>query len=140
MKYILTRLCQMTWRQSVHPKNLLRGHAQWEAAIPQICSMISVIFGTRPEAIKLGPIVAELRASGVSVSVLLTGQHRELLAGTPAESDLADAESLGLASDGRVLAWLRSAQRALLPRLAEAPSVVVVQGDTMSALAGARAA
>jgi len=72
--------------------------------------------------------------------VLLTGQHRELLAGTPAESDLADAESLGLASDGCVLAWLRTAERALVPRLAEQPSVVVVQGDTMSALAGARAA
>lgn len=102
--------------------------------------MITCIFGTRPEAIKLGPVVAQLFGLGKQVRVLCTGQHASLLAGTPAETDLAFAESLGLASDGVVMKWLHRAERELTPKLAEQPSVVMVQGDTMSALAGARAA
>src|SRR5207248_844752 len=50
---------------------------------------ILLAYGTRPEAIKLGPVAAELKAANVPFSVLATGQHTELLAGTPAESDLA---------------------------------------------------
>ena len=103
--------------------------------------MIALIFGTRPDAIKVGPVKAALDAQGVENVVLCTGQHTTLLAGTPAETDLRNAESLGLASDGNVLRWLREAERALAGRLkALAPTVVAVQGDTMTALAGARAA
>jgi UDP-N-acetylglucosamine 2-epimerase (non-hydrolysing) len=101
---------------------------------------ITVVFGTRPEAIKLGPVVAELDALGADVRVLCTGQHTHLLAGTPAESDLKHAESLGLASDGKVLRWLDRAERAIRAKLVDASGVVVVQGDTMSALAATRAA
>lgn len=95
--------------------------------------------GTRPEAIKTALIVRELRARGVDVSVLVTGQHRELLQGTPS---LGAAQSLNLASDGNVLRWTTMA----IPRIAavltplQPIGLVVVQGDTMSALAGARAA
>lgn len=103
--------------------------------------MIVLIYGTRPEAIKLGPVAAELKAAGVPFLPICTNQHTDLLKGTPAETDLADGDSLGLASSGDVLRWTFGAERELTHRLQKlAPEVVVVQGDTMSALAGARAA
>ena len=99
------------------------------------------VFGTRPEAIKIGPVVAALRKMNVNTRILTTGQHTDLLRGTPAESDLVDAENCGLASDGNVVRWLTRAQdvlKAQYDRLT--PRMVVVQGDTMSALAAASAA
>ena len=100
---------------------------------------LQFIAGTRPEFIKIGPCVAELRVAGLKPEVLATGQHTDLLRGTPMETDLADAISLGLESDGNVEQWLDRAVTVLSHRLS-ADHLVVVQGDTMSALAGARAA
>lgn len=100
--------------------------------------MITIVYGSRPEAIKLGPVAAALRAERVSFSVVCTGQHTTLLAGTPAETDL-QGSSLGFASSGDILRWLHRVEGALEARIAPA-TIVVVQGDTMSALAGARAA
>jgi len=103
--------------------------------------MIVLVFGSRPESIKLGPVAAELRAAGADVRVIATGQHTDLLRGTPAETDLADAISLGIPARGNPLRWpvmvapkIASTLRDLEARL------IVVQGDTMSALAGAHAA
>jgi len=104
--------------------------------------MILIAFGTRPEAIKLGPVAAELAADKVPFGLLATGQHRELLVGTPAETDLAAASSLGLPSEGNVVRWLARARARVRVWLREHEEFdpVVVQGDTMSALAVARAA
>ena len=102
--------------------------------------MIAVIWGTRPEAIKLGPVVAELEARKVPLMLFCTGQHTDLLRGTPAETDLINSRSLMMPSNGDVLRWTRVAERQLKHTLQElAPDLVVVQGDTMSAVAGARA-
>jgi len=105
------------------------------------------VFGTRPEAIKLGPVAAELAAVKTPFGVLCTGQHTSLLEGTPAETDLAGPNtfSLGLASDGDVLKWTMRAEMKVREFLETWDSLeqldpVVVQGDTMSALAAARAA
>src|SRR5205807_4624075 len=105
-------------------------------------SMILIAFGTRPEAIKLGPVAAELAADKVPFGLLAAGQHRELLVGTPAETDLAAASSLGLPSEGNVVRWLARARARVRVWLREHEEFdpVVVQGDTMSALAVARAA
>ena len=40
---------------------------------------VLIIFGTRPEAIKMAPLVCELRASGLPIQVCITSQHREML-------------------------------------------------------------
>ena len=41
---------------------------------------LAVVFGTRPEAIKMAPVVQELRRqAGWQVKVVVTGQHREML-------------------------------------------------------------
>lgn len=101
--------------------------------------MITIVFGTRPCAIKLGPVAAELRALGITPRIVCTGQHTSLLRGTPAESDLADATALGLASDGNPLRWASHAV-APIARALQGSKLVVVQGDTMSAVAATRAA
>lgn len=101
---------------------------------------IVVGFGTRPEAIKLGPVVAELRHRGCEPELLCTAQHTTLLRGTPAETDLVGAYSLGLESDGDVERWLLRAAPLLYDRLDRETDLVVVQGDTMSAYAIALAA
>ena len=41
---------------------------------------IGVLFGTRPEAIKLAPVITELRARDVPTLVIATGQHADLVA------------------------------------------------------------
>src|SRR2546423_5228857 len=101
--------------------------------------MIAVIAGTRPDCIKQGPTVAALRVRQLPTRVILTGQHSDLLRGTPAETDLADSLSLGLKSTGDVIRWPLHATTLLREALLGC-DLVVVQGDTMSALAGARAA
>lgn len=103
--------------------------------------MIVVVYGCRPDAIKLGPVVAELRTRGVTPDLICTGQHTTLLRGTPVETDLADARSLGLVSSGSVIPWCHRATRCLTKEFDKRkPSLVVVQGDTMTAVAAARAA
>lgn len=104
-------------------------------------SRLLFVFGTRPEAIKIAPVVAELRARGIEPDLLCTGQHTSLLDGSPARSELAGAENANITSDGSVARFLARAVPALKAafQLVE-PAVVVVQGDTMSALVAARAA
>lgn len=100
-----------------------------------------LIFGTRPEAIKLGPVAGALQMLGAQLATVCTGQHTTLLQGTPVETDLRHAVSLGVASDGNVSRWLTAVQPRLQNFIRDVqPGVVVVQGDTMSTHAGALAA
>jgi UDP-N-acetylglucosamine 2-epimerase (non-hydrolysing) len=100
------------------------------------------IFGTRPETIKLAPLIQRARQElDAPVRVCVTGQHRELLDdaltvfGIRPDYDLAamrPGQSLA-ASTARILAGLE-------PVLRDAnPEMVVVQGDTTSTLCGALA-
>ena len=99
---------------------------------------IMLVFGTRPEAIKLGPVAAELQKLEASYIPFCTGQHTDLLAGTPVESDLANADYMNLASDGIVPRWVKCAQSLMQRRIiGYKPKLIVVQGDTMSAYTGA---
>ncbi len=103
-----------------------------------------IVLGTRPEAIKLGPVIVELQkpSSGFQVRVCVTGQHRDLLAaalrpfGIGPDDDLASMRpGQGLASSAsRILAGLEG----VIVR--RQPDVVVVQGDTTSTFCGALAA
>lgn len=102
---------------------------------------LAIVYGTRPEAVKLGPVVAELRLRGISPLIVSTGQHGSLLSGTPADSDLSDAIHLAMPSDGTVWKWVWQATKRLMAEYrARGVTKVVIQGDTMSALAGCRAA
>lgn len=102
---------------------------------------ILVVFGTRPEAIKLMPVIEALRNQGVSTRVCVTAQHRELLDRALTERITPDID-LNLMRPGQPLARLTGRMLAALDRVlaAERPERVVVQGDTATALAAAQAA
>ena len=98
---------------------------------------IVFVFGTRPDVLKSMPVVEELQARGIVPRCILTGQHEELLVGTPLARAL-QIERLQVKSRGQVMRWLNDAGKALDTVRVPAPgSLVVVQGDVMSAYAGA---
>lgn len=103
---------------------------------------IAVLIGTRPEAVKLMPVVRALEEAGAPPSVYVTGQHRELLAPILADLALRPAEDLGVMqrdqSLGDLSARLLASVQGLLRR--RRPRVLVVQGDTTSVAMGALAA
>lgn len=94
--------------------------------------MIVIVYGTRPEAIKLGPIANELRNLQVPFKIIATGQHDHLLKGTPADFDLQP--------DSR-LTWPFPSPPGIqiLGDLLGKDDLVVVQGDTSSAYLAAYA-
>jgi UDP-N-acetylglucosamine 2-epimerase (non-hydrolysing) len=102
-----------------------------------------VIFGTRPEAIKLIPVMRALQGRpGVVVQTLGTGQHDVLLDQVLALNGLCPDFALDLQRPDDSLDQL---QASLLPMIGDVidltkPDAVVVQGDTASAWAGAQAA
>jgi UDP-N-acetylglucosamine 2-epimerase (non-hydrolysing) len=103
---------------------------------------VAVLIGTRPEAIKLMPVVRALEEAGARPAVYVTGQHRELLAPILAELALVPAEDLGVMQPNQALgdlsARVLSAVQELLRR--RRPGTLVVQGDTTSVAMGALAA
>ena len=104
---------------------------------------ILIVFGTRPEAIKLFPLVRALRKDRrFTVSVCVTGQHRNMLDQVLAIADIVPEHDLMLMHPGQTLDELTARLVAGIGPVidAEAPHCVVVQGDTTTALAGALAA
>lgn len=97
------------------------------------------MIGTRPEAIKLAPVATALAAAGVRPTLLLTGQHPQL---DPCDFGLGcfSAERLNCPGEQDPHRHVRAVTAALLPRLASPPRLLVVQGDTSSALGAALAA
>lgn len=101
------------------------------------------VFGTRPEAIKMAPVVLELgKYPEVESIVAVTAQHREMLDQVLSLFDIHPDFDLNIMSEGQTLFDITS--RALLGLdkvLAEAkPDVVLVHGDTTTTFAGALAA
>jgi len=103
-----------------------------------------LLFGTRPEAIKMAPIVRECRrrAAEVDAVVCLSGQHREMLDQVVAYFEIRPAYDLDLMRPSQTLADLTArALTAIDEVLAKAdPDCVVAQGDTTTVLAAALAA
>lgn len=104
---------------------------------------ILFVFGTRPEAIKLAPVIEELRrhdAGGVRVCV--TGQHREMLAQVLDLFAIVPDVDLDLMTPNQdlaeIAAGILSNMRRVLAELQ--PRLVIVQGDTTSAFAAGLAA
>ena len=92
------------------------------------------VIGTRPEAVKLAPVIAAARRRGVRCLICTTGQHPDLLPPIMAALSLAADFEAGQETGGFPVA-------ALQPVMREAqPDFAVVQGDTRSAIAGAVAA
>ena len=103
---------------------------------------IAVVVGTRPEAIKLAPVVTELRRRGEQTLLVSTGQHREMLAQSLAVFGLVPDAELAVMTPGQGLAELtaRTVEGMTSVLVAHRPRWVVVQGDTTTAFAAALAA
>jgi len=102
------------------------------------------IFGTRPEAIKMAPVIKELesRPDSVESRVVVTAQHREMLDQVLRVFSLQPDYDLAVMRPGQDLFDVTEAVlRGLKNILArEEPDMVLVQGDTTSTFAGALAA
>jgi UDP-N-acetylglucosamine 2-epimerase (non-hydrolysing) len=101
------------------------------------------VFGTRPEAVKLSPVILHMRSrpADFEVQVAVTGQHREMLDQILALFRIVPDYDLNTMTPGQSLT--ASAARILAgmePVLAAArPDIVYVQGDTSTTLYGAMA-
>jgi UDP-N-acetylglucosamine 2-epimerase (non-hydrolysing) len=101
-----------------------------------------VVIGTRPEAIKLAPVVAALADQAVfDVAVCNTGQHGDLVDPICRLFSIPVRYDLGVMRHAQDLTYLAGAVTQKLGAVIaqEKPSVCIVQGDTMTALAGALA-
>jgi UDP-N-acetylglucosamine 2-epimerase (non-hydrolysing) len=97
--------------------------------------MIQIILGTRPEAIKLRPLALELVKRRIAFEIIGTGQHPDLIEGT----GIRLKKCLNMTPSDDPLAYVEGVTTALVQKVARATTrAVIVQGDTASALAGAR--
>lgn len=104
---------------------------------------VAVVFGTRPEAIKLCPVIREFeRTADVDVRVCVTGQHRELLDSVLEIFEVRPHVDLALMRPAQSLASLTSRAIEALSKYFEEdkPDGLIVQGDTTSAFTAALAA
>jgi UDP-N-acetylglucosamine 2-epimerase (non-hydrolysing) len=105
--------------------------------------IVLVVMGTRPEAIKLGPVVQALRANAAfATRVVTTGQHREMLDQVLTVFAISPDRDLDVMQPNQSLAGLTSRLLTSLDEViaAEAPHVVLVQGDTTTAFTASLAA
>jgi len=100
---------------------------------------ILIVFGTRPEAIKLAPVIMLMREQGINVKVCVTGQHREMLDQMLRLFSIVPDYDLDIMKSQQTLADISSAVMANLDAiLAQGDTdLVVVQGDTTSAFVAA---
>ncbi|WP_066549177.1 MULTISPECIES: non-hydrolyzing UDP-N-acetylglucosamine 2-epimerase [unclassified Sphingomonas] len=101
------------------------------------------VFGTRPEAIKLFPVIRALRETpGLRVRTCVTAQHRGLLDQVLAIAGISPDIDLDLMEPGQTLDRLTARLLTGLGEVmdAERPGRVIVQGDTATAMVGALAA
>jgi UDP-N-acetylglucosamine 2-epimerase (non-hydrolysing) len=103
---------------------------------------VAVFMGTRPEGIKLAPVVAALRASNdLDCRVVATGQHREMFRQVAEQFGFAVDADLGVMRRNQTLAGLTAR---LMQRIdgwlqREQPDMALVQGDTTTVLVAALA-
>lgn len=102
------------------------------------------VYGTRPEAIKMAPVIESLRRrpEAFQVRVCTTGQHREMLDQVQELFGLVPDLDLQLMQPDQTLNGLSSAALAALDRVlaAESPDWLLVQGDTTTAMTAGLAA
>jgi UDP-N-acetylglucosamine 2-epimerase (non-hydrolysing) len=104
---------------------------------------VLVVLGTRPEAIKLAPVITELRRhSDVTTRVCVTGQHREMVQPILELFDVRPDIDLALMTSNQRLSSLTAAALTRLEEVVDStgPDWVMLQGDTTSAMSAALAA
>ena len=101
------------------------------------------IFGTRPEAIKMAPLVKELESrKEIESIVCVTAQHREMLDQVLETFDIKPNYDLDIMKQGQTLSDITSRVLTGLENIIKEvkPDIVLVHGDTTTTFAGALAA
>ncbi|HTL52791.1 MAG TPA: UDP-N-acetylglucosamine 2-epimerase (non-hydrolyzing) [Planctomycetota bacterium] len=101
---------------------------------------ISLVFGTRPEAIKLCPVIHALKKDGsMPIHVCVTGQHRQMIDQVLQVFGVKPDVDLALMQPNQTLAGLTSRAIEKLDQYftEQKPDVVLVQGDTTTVMAAA---
>lgn len=104
---------------------------------------VLTIFGTRPEAIKMAPVIAELgRSSMLTSRVCVTAQHREMLDQALAIFDIVPDFDLDIMQPGQSLDEMTSRVLSSVGKVLdiERPDLVLVHGDTTTTMATTLAA
>ncbi|MDA9985691.1 UDP-N-acetylglucosamine 2-epimerase (non-hydrolyzing) [Alphaproteobacteria bacterium] len=104
---------------------------------------VMLVFGTRPEAIKMAPLIHRLRSqpSAFDVTVCVTAQHREMLDQVLRMFDIRPEIDLDIMRPGQGLTDITAniLQRMEMVLVNEKPDVLLVHGDTTTTLAAAMA-
>ncbi|WP_462425475.1 non-hydrolyzing UDP-N-acetylglucosamine 2-epimerase [Fusobacterium varium] len=100
---------------------------------------VGLIFGTRPEAIKMSPVYHELKENGIDVKVVVTGQHKEMLYQVLDLFEIKPDYDLQIMKQGQGLSELTGRLMLELDKIVkeEKFDYILVQGDTTSVLTGA---
>jgi UDP-N-acetylglucosamine 2-epimerase (non-hydrolysing) len=104
---------------------------------------VMVVYGTRPEAVKMAPVVRGLNAApDLAASVVLTGQHRSMLDQVNELFDIEVEHDLDIIEPRQTLVGITvRALAGLVPLIHDRqPDAVLVQGDTTTTLTAALAA
>ncbi len=101
---------------------------------------VMAIFGTRPEAIKMAPVIRELRDRGSEIAscVVVTAQHRQMLDQVLELFGIVPDYDLHIMQEGQTLSEIsvRALSRLELPMAEEKPDLVLVHGDTSTTFIG----
>jgi UDP-N-acetylglucosamine 2-epimerase (non-hydrolysing) len=100
---------------------------------------IVTVFGTRPEAIKMAPIIRAARAANLEMHVCVTAQHREMLDQMLRVFDIAPDHDLNLMQENQTPPEFAARVFETLPSVLRKvrPDWLLVQGDTTTAFAAA---
>ena len=104
---------------------------------------VMTIFGTRPEAIKMAPLVKELeKTEGIKSIVAVTAQHRQMLDQVLEIFDIKPDYDLNIMKDRQTLTGIVTNALTGLDEVIknEKPDIVLVHGDTSTTFVGALAA
>ena len=105
---------------------------------------LALIFGTRPEAIKMFPIISEMKkySEFINYKIILSGQHREMLDQILTDFRIHSDYDLDIMKRNQTLSQILSKSINGIEKILikEKPDMVLVQGDTTTTFAGAIAA
>ncbi len=117
----------------------MRNNKKWSNEMIKVMT----VFGTRPEAIKMAPLVKELKSrKEIECIVCVTAQHRQMLDQVLEVFDIKPDYDLDIMKQGQTLGDITSRVLAGLDGVIKEvkPDIVLVHGDTTTTFAGALAA
>ena len=124
----------------MHLKDLIKEKKNWEQKMK---IKVMTVFGTRPEAIKMAPVVLELKKhKNIESTVVVTAQHREMLDQVLEHFQITPDYDLNIMTKNQTLTSITSL---VLEKMSEViatvkPDIVLVHGDTTTTFATSLAA